>query len=160
FEPPHQLLEHEDAAGDRRVEGGGEPGSGPRGEQHPAVGPAAPEDFADEMAERRGHVHAWPLAAKRKPGTDGERAADELDRNDAKARLGQLAVQDGFDMWNAAADRLGRDPAHEGRRRRGRRGASYDEEPEPPGPLRMRPADKRIAQPVRVFEHDDEESDR
>ena len=30
------------------------------------------------MAKGRGHMHARPLAAKRKPGTDRQRPADEL----------------------------------------------------------------------------------
>ena len=66
FEPPHQFLEHENDAGDRCVERRGETRARPGGKQHAAIGPIAPKSFADEMAERRGHVHAWPLAAKRK----------------------------------------------------------------------------------------------
>ena len=113
FEPPHQFLEHEDAAGDWRVERRGEAGPGPGGEQHAAIGPIAPKGLADKMAQGRGHMHARPLAAKRKSGADRERAADELHRNDAKRRLRQLPVEDGFDMGDAASDRLGREPAHE-----------------------------------------------
>jgi hypothetical protein len=71
-----------------------------------------------------------------------------------------LAVQDGFDMGDAAAGRLGRDLAHQGRGGRRRRGASQDQEPEPSGPMRMRPADKRLAQAIRTFEHDDENGDQ
>ena len=107
FESPHQFLEHEDSAGDRRVEGGGETGDGAGREQHPAIGPIATKGFAHEMAQGRGHMHARPLAAKRKSGADRKRPADELHRNDAKPRLRQLPIEDGFDMRDAASDRLG-----------------------------------------------------
>jgi len=113
FESPHQFLKHEDGSGDWRVERRGEAGPCPGGEQHPAIGPIAATGLADEMAQGRGHVHARPLAAKGKPGADRERAADELHRNDAKRRLWQLLIEDGFDMRNAASSRLGRDPANE-----------------------------------------------
>ena len=54
-----------------------------------------------------GHVHARPLAAKRKPDADREHAADELHRNDTKRRFLQLLSENGFDLRDAASDRLG-----------------------------------------------------
>ena len=159
FEPPHQFLEHEDGAGDWRVERRGEAGSRPGGKQHPAIGPIAPKNFADKMAQGRGHVHARPLAAKRKPGADRERAADELHRNDTKRRLRQLPIEDGFDLRDAASGRLGRDPANQRSRDSRRRPASRDQQPEALGPLRMGEDEKRIAQSIRLFEQEHETGD-
>ena len=159
FEPPHQFLEHENGAGDWRVERRGEARSRPGGQQHATIGPIAPKNFADKMAQGRGHVHARPLAAKRKPGADRERAADELHRNDAKRRLRQLPIEHGFDMRDAASSRLGRDPANERSRDSRSRPASHDQQPEALGPLRMREDEKRIAQLVRLFEQEHETGD-
>ena len=159
FEPPHQFLEHEDGAGDWRVERRGEARSRPGGKQHATIRPIAPKSSADKMAQGRGHVHARPLAAKRKPGANREHAADELHRNDAKRRLRQLPIEDGFDMRNAASSRLGRDPANErGRDPRSDR-ASPNQQPEALRPLRMREDEKRIARLVRLFEQEHETGD-
>jgi hypothetical protein len=113
FEAAHQFLEHENGAGDRRVERSRKAGPGACSQQHAAIGPIAPEGSADEMAESAGHVHARPLAAERQSGADCERAADEFYWNDAKRRLRHLPLENGFDLRNAAAGRLRRHPANE-----------------------------------------------
>ena len=159
FEPPHQFLEHEDGAGDRRVERRGEAGPRPGGKQHAAIGPIASKNFADQMAQGPGHVHARPLAAERKPGADRERAADELHRNDTKRRLRHLPSEDGFDLRDAAAGRLGRDPANQRSRDSRSHRASRDDEPDALGPLRMGKSEKRIAQLIRLFEQEHEAGD-
>ena len=159
FEPPHQFLEHENGAGDRRVERRGEARSGAGGKQHAAIGPIAPKDLADQMAERRGHVHARTFAAKRKPGADRERAADELHRNDAKRRLRQLPVQDRLDMGDAASGRLRRDPADERSRDSRAAAQAATRSQKPSGPCACARAIKRVAQSIRLFEQEHEEGD-
>jgi hypothetical protein len=111
------------------------------------------------MTKGSGHVDARPLAAKGKPGADCERAANEFHRNDAKRRLPQLLIEDGFDMRDAASSRLGRDPANERSRDSRSRPASGDQQPDALGPLGMREGDKRIAQLIRLFEQKHETGD-
>ena len=102
IEPSDQFLEHEDRPGDRRIEGCGKTSSGAGGEQRAAIGPGAAKDLADEMGDRRAHLHARTFAAEREPGTDREDPSEELDRNEKDRSLRKQAAQHGLHMGNAA----------------------------------------------------------
>ena len=136
LEAAQELLEHEDRAGERRVECGGEPRARAGGEQDSGVRGAEAEAAREEVTERRAHLHRRTLPAERETGADRQRAADELDRKDRSAYRARVAADHRLDVLDAAARRLGREPRHQPARDEGRGGGEAD---------RDDPADPRVA---------------
>jgi hypothetical protein len=64
LEPLYQFFQNEDRPGDRRVEGCGEAGAGPSGNERSAIRPGSPERGSYEMSEARSHLDARSLATK------------------------------------------------------------------------------------------------
>ena len=102
LESPHQFLQDENGAGDRRVESSGQACPGACGKQHSAVGPAASKFLADQMPDGRRHLDGRAFAAERQPRTDRQHPCNEFHRYDAKRRLRQFLVQHRLDVWDAA----------------------------------------------------------
>ena len=67
---PHQFLQDENGAGDRRIERGGQACPRAGCKQHSAVGPAAPKFLADQMPNGRRHLDTRAFTAERQPRTD------------------------------------------------------------------------------------------
>src|SRR5262249_21604304 len=80
----------------------------------------------------------------------GGAAAKELQRDQAKGREGDLLVQDGFDMRDAAARRMRRETPDQPRRNR-RRGGAHGDDKTDPEHNPMRAQDRRFTQPVGLF---------
>ncbi len=167
LESLRQFLQHENRAGDRRVEGGGEARARARREQHPAVRRTKAAAPPDKMRDARAHLDARPFAAQREARTDGEQAAEKLDRQQHEGRGRRLAAQDRLDMGNAAARRMRREsPHHPGRGGRGRAAGKDggDEAQSAPAvhaqALRaptLRESQSRIAKPVRPLQRETEQ---
>jgi len=116
IEPPHELLEHENGAGNRRIERGGEPGARTSRQQHLPVRPAEATDPSYQIGDRGSHLHARTLSAECQPGADRQQSAKKLHRDQLGRRRRQLAGQHGLDMWNAASRSRGRKATDEPRR--------------------------------------------
>ena len=116
IEPSYQLFEDEDSAGNRCIEGGGEPSTCTGREQHSPVRPAAAKNPSYDIGYRCSHLHNRALAAEREPSADRQQPTKELHRDQLWRRRRQLAVQHGLDMWNAASRSRGREAADEPRR--------------------------------------------
>ena len=110
---PAHLLDHEQDAGDRRVERRGDPGAGARRDQRHRF--AFATAGATGHAERGGaaHVHGRTLPAEREAGTQRQSPSDELHRQDPPPAQRPDIQQRALDLLNAAAGGFGREPAHE-----------------------------------------------
>ena len=147
-EPPHQLFEHEDRTGDRRVESGGETGAGTRRDQHLAVVPVAAEQFADDMGDRRAHLYARAFATERQPGADCREPAKEFHEQQTRRRRRQLVIQNFLDLRNAAPRSVRREPPNQpggDRNGGGTAGRNAEEPSEVPAVSR---GDRGITKPI------------
>jgi hypothetical protein len=100
------------------------------------------------MGDAGSHLHTRPLAAQCEAGTDGQQTADEFDRDQPERRLGQLAVQHGFDVGYAAAGGVRRKPAHKPGRNSGRTGTGRGHEQKSDKAQAVGPRDQRVAQVI------------
>ncbi len=147
-ETPQQFLQHEHSAGDRGVEGRGEPRARARGEQHAGVDLTAPEQPADQVRDRVTHLHTGPFATEGEAGADGEHSADELDDGGAHGSARFAAVDRRLDLRDAATCRIRGNPAHQRCGKRNRRSGAGDDEQKADEPLLMRPGNVLASQRI------------
>lgn len=149
---PHQLLEHKNRARNRRVERNSEPGACTGGEKRSAIRPAAAGHLPDDVGDHRPHLHARPLAAERRPGTDRQNTAEEFHQYQMRRRRRQPPVERRLDLRDAAPRGVRRKPPDEpSRSRNGGPGAGGHQQ-ETREPSIVRPCDRGFAKAIGVHQ--------
>ena len=148
-EVPLHLLEHEDQAGERRVERGREPGAGAGGDERLPLPRGAAKPSAHGLAECAAHLDGGALAAQRQAAADPDDAADELDGEDARGPHGPEVVQHGLQVRDAAPGRLRRHGADQPDGDAGAGRAEQDRDRDSPARVAVRVLDEIGAQSVR-----------
>src|SRR6202012_5327106 len=97
-----ELFEYEHAAGDGRVEGGGQPGRGTAGDQDAQVREVTPGDSGDDDRGGPAHLDRRPLAAEGHAAADRQQPADVLDGQDPESVRSDTAVGDSLDARASA----------------------------------------------------------
>src|SRR4029077_10419706 len=141
---PHKLLQHENRARHRCVEGCGKAGTRTCRKQRPAIWPLATEALSDKVGNAPPHLHARALATERKPGADREHTAAEFHPDELKRRLRDFLVQDGFDLGDAAPRLMSGESADHPRPYQSRGSTSHRNEQKSCNLFALRPSDQRI----------------
>src|SRR5882757_2144325 len=93
-EPPHQLLEYKDSAGDWRVKCRGQPSTCAGGQKRLDVFPISMKGCRQQMTYPGAHLDSRSFPAERESDTHRQDTAYELHRNKNRARYRLLITQD------------------------------------------------------------------
>ena len=110
---PAHFLDDKDEAGERRVEGGGEPRSGPGRDERVDLAAAAAEQSGHAHPRRAAHMHRRALAAEHETGADRQNTANELNRQEPQPAERPLASEKALDLLDPTACSLDRVAAHQ-----------------------------------------------
>ena len=110
---PAHFLDDKDEAGERRVEGGGEPRSSPGRDERVDLAAAAAEQSGHAHPRRAAHMHSRALAAEHETGADRQNTADELDRQEPQPAERPLASEKALDLLDPTAGGLDGVAAHQ-----------------------------------------------
>ena len=109
LEVAQDQLEGEEDAGDRRVEGGGDPARRAAGDQQPDLCPAEACQLPERRAHRGADLDDRPLAPDRAAGADAERRGERLDDRDPAADPALVAVDGEHHLGDAVTAGLRRE---------------------------------------------------
>jgi hypothetical protein len=132
------------------------PAPGAGRQQHAGVGPAEPADARGENGDSGANLYGRPFATQRQPGADRQESAKEFHRHQSNRSRWNLPAQDSFDMRNAAARSVWREPPHHPRGNQRRDSTRSDNNQESPDGMPMAPGDHRVTQAIAVREQEPE----